>query len=207
MHDIRGLYAITDPGLTPGESLFDAVDAALRGGTRLLQYRDKMASPPLRKARALRLCALCQRYGAALIINDEPRLAAEIGAQGVHLGQADCNLSIARRLLGKDAIIGVSCHGNLALARAAGEQGASYIALGRFFPSHTKPEAPPASLDILQKATGSLRTPVVAIGGITPDNAPQLIEAGAKALAVVHGLFAAPDIEIRARQFTSLFPA
>jgi len=207
MHDIRGLYAITDPALTPAETLFDAADAVLRGGARLLQYRDKMASPPLRKARALHLAALCRRHGAILIINDEPLLAAEIGAHGVHLGQADCNLQIARRMLGREAIIGVSCHGDLGLARTACTQGASYVALGRFFPSRTKPGAPPASIDVLQEAARTLSLPVVAIGGITPDNAPQLIRAGADGLAAIHGLFAAPDIEARARQFASLFPA
>lgn len=205
MDELRGLYAITDPGLTPGQTLIDASAAALRGGAKILQYRDKNATDEERLYRATRLRQLCHEHRALFIINDDPRLAAACGADGVHLGQQDGGIALARDLLGARAIIGISCHGDLALAHQAQQQGASYVALGRFFASRTKPQAPPASLDTLIAARHELRLPVVAIGGIRPDNAGQLIDAGADAVAVIHGLFASKDIEARARQLSALF--
>lgn len=204
MADIRGLYAITDPALIPAERLLAASEAALRGGARLLQYRDKPATPSERRARAASLRDLCRDHGAVLLINDDPQLAAEIGAGGVHIGQSDGGIQRARQLLGPDAIIGVTCHSDQQLARAATEAGANYVAFGRFYPSHTKPGAPQAVLSILATP---LPLPKVAIGGVTPDNAPALITAGADAVAVIHSLFSAADIEAQARLFADLFSA
>jgi len=200
--DIRGLYAITDPSLIPAGRLLVACEAALRGGARLLQYRDKPASPSERRQRAASLRDLCRDHGAALLINDDPQLAADIGARGVHIGQSDGAIQRARQLLGPDAIIGITCHGNPELAKDAAEAGANYAAFGRFFPSHTKPGAPQAELSILSTP---LTLPKVAIGGVTPDNAPALIAAGADAVAVIHSLFSAADIEAQARLFANLF--
>ena len=202
MADVRGLYAITDPQLIPAERLEQACAAALRGGARLLQYRDKPASSAERQQRASRLAALCRDHGALFLINDDPELAAEVGADGVHLGQSDGAVARARALLGPDAIIGVTCHGSLELARAAAAAGADYVAFGRFHASRTKPGAVAADPSIL---TAPLPLPRVAIGGITPDNAPALIAAGADAVAVIHSLFSAPDIEAQARRFARLF--
>lgn len=202
MADIWGLYAITDPTLIPAERLLAACEAALRGGARLLQYRDKPASPSERWTRAVSLRDLCRDHGAALLINDDPQLAADIGADGVHIGQSDGGIQRARQLLGPDAIIGITCHGNPELAKDAAEAGANYAAFGRFFPSLTKPGAPQAELAILSTP---LALPKVAIGGATPDNAPALIAAGADAVAVIHSLFSAADIEARARLFANLF--
>lgn len=202
MADIRGLYAITDPTLVPARHLLAACEAALRGGARLLQYRDKPASPSERRARAASLRDLCRDYCAALLINDDPQLAADIGADGVHIGQSDGGILRARQLLGPDAIIGVTCHSDPDLARDAAEAGANYAAFGRFYPSHTKPGAPQAALSILSTP---LALPKVAIGGVTPDNAPALIAAGADAVAVIHSLFSAADIEAQARLFANLF--
>lgn len=204
MADIRGLYAITDPTLIPAERLLAACEAALRGGARLLQYRDKPASPSERRARAASLRDLCRDHGAVLLINDDPQLAADIGADGVHIGQSDGGIQRARQLLGPDAIIGVTCHSDPHLAKAAAEAGANYVAFGRFYPSHTKPGAPQAELSILATP---LALPKVAIGGVTPDNAPALIAAGADAVAVIHSLFSAADIEAQARLFADLFSA
>lgn len=201
----RGLYAVTDPELTPGEQLLPACEAALRGGAVMLQYRDKRASPGRRRERAAALSALCRRYGALFIVNDDPGLARDVDAHGVHLGQQDARLEQARDRLGPAAVIGVSCHGQPALARDAAARGADYVALGRFFPSRTKPQAPPVTLDTLRTLRRELALPLVAIGGINPDNAPRLIEAGADMLAVVHALFAAPDVEAAARRFRALF--
>ncbi|MEE4250528.1 MAG: thiamine phosphate synthase [Alcanivoracaceae bacterium] len=204
MADIRGLYAITDPTLIPAGRLLAACEAALRGGARLLQYRDKPASQSERRQRAASLRDLCRDHGAALLINDDPQLAADIGAGGVHIGQSDGGILRARQLLGPDAIIGITCHCNPQLAKDAAEAGANYAAFGRFFPSHTKPGAPQAELSILATP---LALPKVAIGGVTPDNAPALIAAGADAVAVIHALFSAADIEAQARLFANLFSA
>lgn len=201
----RGLYAITDPELTPGEQLVPACEAALAGGAVMLQYRDKAATEAERHSRARSLRALCERYGARLIVNDDARLAHSVAAHGVHLGQQDDTPDGARRLLGPEAIIGVSCHDEPELARAAARRGVDYVALGRFFPSHTKPGAPPASLETLRGLRHELALPIVAIGGVNPDNALELIRAGADLVAVIHDLFSAPDIEARARQFRACF--
>ncbi|MCG8394682.1 MAG: thiamine phosphate synthase [Pseudomonadales bacterium] len=205
---IHGLYAITDPTLTPDDRLLPAAEAALAGGARLLQYRDKTATIDQRRRRASQLRALCHEFEARFIVNDDPLLAAEVGADGVHIGQSDGGIAMARQLLGEHRLVGVSCHGDLALAERAAAEGADYLALGRFFPSHTKPQAPPASLNVLRQACQQFHRPVVAIGGVNPDNAPQLIEAGAAAVAVIHALFGHPDpadIEAAARQFSRLF--
>lgn len=202
MADIHGLYAITSPELTPGDRLFEACEQALKGGARLLQYRDKGAAPAEREARAGHLRDLCERYNALLIINDDPRLAARVSAHGVHLGRDDAAIEEARQTLGPGAIIGVTCHADPQRARDAIAAGADYVAFGRFHPSRTKPSAPPAPIEVLATP---LPVPKVAIGGITPDNARPLIDAGASAVAVIHGLFGSNDIEHTARRFARLF--
>ena len=202
---MRGLYAITDPYLTPGQQLFEAVEAALRGGARYLQYRDTLheAGDRLRIAQDLR--ALCHDYGAWFIINDDVALTRTVQAHGVHLGRDDMPLQQAREILGPDTLIGISCYNDLARAQAAEAAGADYVAFGRFFASRTKPQAQPASLDTLRQAREMLSCPIVAIGGITTDNADIVVDAGADAIAVIQGLFAQPDIEATARQFCQLF--
>ena len=203
---LRGLYAITDSELLKGK-LLPYVEAALKGGATLLQYRDKSSDEArrLREAEALR--ELCNRYGAALIINDDAELAARLGV-GLHLGQGDGSLSVARALLGRKAIIGGPCHAQLELAEAAAKEGASYVAFGRFFNSTTKPGAPAADAELLTAAKARINLPIVAIGGVTLDNAPELIAHGASMVAVVHGLFgadSAAEVERRARAFSALF--
>lgn len=196
-----GLYVITD---SPRKDLLTACEAALAGGARLLQYRDKNspASRRLREARALK--ELCARYNVPLIINDDVALCAAIGAQGVHLGKDDCDISAARSALGRNAIIGVSCYDNIKRARALAAAGADYLAFGAFFKSPTKPTARPASPDLLHQAA-SLKLPRVAIGGITPDNGPPLIDAGADYLAVISGVFNASDVRASAARYAALF--
>ncbi len=207
MKTLRGLYAITDSQLLDGGRLLPYVEAALRGGAKLLQYRDKSedAARRLRQAEALR--ELCLRHGAQLIINDDAELAARLGV-GVHLGQSDGSLAAARALLGCQAILGATCHAQLELAEQARQEGASYIAFGRFFNSQTKPGAPAATPELLEQARARFRLPIVAIGGVTLDTAPELIARGASMVAVIHALFAAEnaaEVERRARAFTALF--
>lgn len=196
------LYAITDHQLMPGTRLLDAVTQALEGGCRRIQYRDKTDDRQRRLSEAEALQNLCCQYRAQLIINDDLELALSCGAQGVHLGQSDASPALARERLGPDAIIGVTCHASLDLARAALDAGADYLAFGRFFPSQTKPDAPAAALTLLAQARIEFpEQSIVAIGGITLDNAPALLAAGADWLAVSHSLFSAPDIRAQARAF------
>jgi thiamine-phosphate pyrophosphorylase len=201
-----GLYAITDSLLTPPETLVASVEAALRGGAVMVQYREKSAPMAERLAQAANLCAACQNAGVPLLINDDPDLAKRVGAAGVHLGQSDRSLAEARHLLGDQAIIGITCHDNLALARAGLEAGADYLAFGRFFTSSTKPGAPAASPRVLTEAR-DFGCPLTAIGGVTVKNGVPLIRAGADMLAVVGGLFGGTteDIERRAKAFECLF--
>lgn len=201
----RGLYALTDAELLPGERLYQAVADAIRGGAVLVQYRDKQADPGSRRERAARLKTVCDQFHCPLLINDDVDLALEVGAAGVHLGRTDGSLLEARRRLGPDAIIGATCHASLEFALEARDQQASYVAFGSFYPSRTKPSAPPAPLSLLREARARLELPIVAIGGITLDNAAPLVEAGADLLAVIQGLFGAENIEQQAARFTRLF--
>ena len=206
---LRGLYVITDSQLLGGDRLLGHVEAALRGGAKLLQYRDKSADQPRRLREAEALQALCRQHGAQLIINDDLELAARLGA-GLHLGQEDGSLAAARARLGPQALIGATCHASLELAERAVAEGASYVAFGRFFNSSTKPGAPAASLELLDEARRRIDLPIVAIGGVSLDNAPELIARGADLVAVVHALFAAPEpaqVQARAQAFSDLFPS
>lgn len=203
-HPIRGLYAIADTGVIVGERLINAVEQAIAGGARLVQYRSKNGvrdDPRLASV----LATVCRRLGALYIVNDDPALAAAAGADGVHIGHDDPSIARAREQLGKERIIGVSCYNDLGRALAAETAGADYVAFGSFFPSSTKPRAVRADLDLLHAARMRLRLPVVAIGGITPENGARLIAAGADALAVITGVFAQPDVEAAARRYAQLF--
>ncbi|CAK0747692.1 Thiamine-phosphate synthase [Gammaproteobacteria bacterium] len=203
--NFQGLYAIADTSLIPEEMLVEKVALALYGGACLVQYRDKGTDPGHREWQAVDLLHLCNSFKVPLLINDDVELAAKIGAAGVHLGQNDMPVAHARALLGPSALIGVSCHDDLSLALQAERDGASYVAFGRFFPSHTKPFAIQANPDLLTDAKKYLQVPLAAIGGITPDNAKILLAAGADLLAVIHGLFAQGNVRAAASQFSRLF--
>ncbi|BFM10268.1 thiamine phosphate synthase [Simiduia litorea] len=203
LHKLTGLYAITPEGDT--KTLLKQCTAALEGGCRLLQYRDKMAAPKDQLTRARLLRQLCDDFDCKLLINDNLALAATVQADGVHLGQSDTPLLQARDALGSDALIGITCHGNLALANAAHKGGADYLAFGRFFHSNTKPNAVAAELGVLAQARGQFNKPLVAIGGINLDNAHQVINAGAHMIAIGGALFGQANIEQTARQFCRLF--
>ncbi|MCB1760961.1 MAG: thiamine phosphate synthase [Gammaproteobacteria bacterium] len=189
---LHGLYAIT--GDSTGEALRKQVTEALEGGIALLQYRDKSRDSSVRKEEAQALLALCRSSGVPLIINDDIELAAAVGADGVHLGRDDGSIETARRLLGPKAIIGSSCYNDFELAVDAQRRGADYVAFGRFFPSTTKPQAIQADEQLLRRGKQELGVPMVAIGGITPENGAALVAAGAAMLAVVDALFGQPDI-------------
>lgn len=200
----RGLYAIADTA-TIGSDLVSAVTAAIAGGAVLIQYRDKTADGERRHRDAAQLAQTCRDRGIALIINDDVELAAATGADGVHLGADDTAIREARARLPGGAIIGVSCYDSLARAQQAAQQGADYVAFGSVYPSPTKPGAVRAPVEILSAAQRQLSLPIVAIGGITPDNARGLIEAGADLLAVINGVFGAGDIADAARRYARCF--
>ena len=202
---LRGLYAITDSGLAADGNLLQQVEQALRGGARAIQYRDKTGSPQQRRQQAADLLRLCRESGVPLIINDDLGLAVELDADGVHLGRDDPQPELARSRLGPEAIIGVSCYNELERALAAQRAGADYVAFGRFFASSSKPEAVQATPALLREARRRLALPLVAIGGITPENGASLLSAGADMLAVIHGIFGQPDIQLACERFARLF--
>ncbi len=201
---LRGLYAITRGNYSSTDELLHEAEAALQGDVTALQYRDKSADPGLRLEQAKALASLCQRFDALLIINDDIELASRCGAAGIHLGRDDADIITAVEQLGADAIIGVSCYNQLEAARHAAASGASYVAFGAFFPSPTKPAAVRASTTLLEQWDHP-QVPVCAIGGITLDNAPSLITAGADMTAVISDLWSAPDITAQARAYRALW--
>ncbi len=201
---ITGLYAVT-PDLPDTVELVRNVRAALQGGARVLQYRNKAADAALKLAQALALRQLAREFKTTFIVNDDAHLAAQVDADGVHLGGEDGSVAAARALLGSSKLIGVSCYNRLSLARATVRQGADYVAFGAFFSSSVKPDAVQADVALLKTARSELHVPIVAIGGITQQNGASLIAAGADALAVITALWTAPDIQISAQEFSTLF--
>ena len=199
-----GVYALT-PETDDTERLLAQVEAALAGGVAAVQYRDKSDDVARRHEQASELAALCRRWGAPLIVNDDLRLADLCDADGVHLGRDDASVREARIILGQQKLVGASCYQSLDLALAAQAAGADYVAFGSFFASPTKPAAPRAGLELLRAAAPAIRVPIVAIGGITLANAPSLLDAGADSLAVLSALFDAPDIRATAHALNQLF--
>ncbi|MDD4880720.1 MAG: thiamine phosphate synthase [Gallionellaceae bacterium] len=201
---LSGLYAIT-PDWGDTARLITVTEAVLRGGCRLLQYRNKTASPCHRDEQAVALRGLTRRYEALLIINDDVDLALACEADGVHLGGEDGDLAEARRCLGTNRILGASCYQSQGLAAAAAQAGVDYLAFGSFFPSPTKPQAKRADPALIAAAKERHRLPVAAIGGITLDNAGRLVDAGADLLAVITAVYNNADPERASRDFTQLF--
>jgi thiamine-phosphate pyrophosphorylase len=198
----RGLYAITPEELAP-QVLVARAQQALQGGARLLQYRSKDRDPQRRVEVARVLAALCRRLGATFIVNDDVDLALAVDADGAHLGRDDGDLVAARTRLG-GRLLGASCYDRIDLARAAVAAGADYVAVGSVYAAPTKPAAVRAPLSLFAQAR-TLGVPLCAIGGITAENAPTLIRAGADLLAVVSDLFDANDVAARARAYAQLF--
>ncbi len=198
----RGLYAITH---TEGKTIDDVVENitnVVSGGAAMVQYRDKNPINALLLAREL--IAICHAHEVPLIINDDVELAVKVGADGVHLGKDDGEIVYARQRLGEKAIIGVSCYNSLERAVVAEKQGATYVAFGRFFSSNSKPLAAPADVETLVAAKKTLSLPIVAIGGILPENGGVLVEAGGDLLAVIGGL-ATHQPHIQAQKYNALF--
>lgn len=199
----RGVYLVT-PDEADTARLRERLLPALAAGPALLQYRNKAASAALRREQVAMLLPLCRAAGVPLLVNDDWRLAAELGADGAHLGEDDGDIAQARAALGPDAVLGASCYNTLEPARRAAAAGASYLAFGAFFPSGTKPLARRADVSLLADSAG-LGLPRVAIGGVTPDNARSLVAAGADLVAVIGGVFDAPDPAAAVRALRACF--
>lgn len=190
-----GLYAISDQHLIPEHRFSTAIEQALLGGARIIQYRDKSDDTDKRLKQANAIQKLCARFGAVSIINDDIALAKSVGADGVHLGRDDDAIELARTQLGSSAIIGISCYDDIDRAITAQLAGADYVAFGTMFASSTKPEAITAGPDIIRAAKARLDIPICCIGGITSRNLSQVVEQGADMAAVISDLFSASDIK------------
>ena len=202
---LKGLYAITDEFLTPYDLILDKVKEALSGGARIVQLRDKTHRDEELISISKKLKDLCEEFDSLFIVNDRVSLAKRVKAHGVHIGRDDTSFEKARKELGDEAIIGVSCYNRLELAKEYEKKGADYVAFGSFFPSPTKPDAVKAEVDLLKKAKTKLNVPVCAIGGITRENAILLVEKGADMVAVISGLWKSNDIKKRAKKISSIF--
>ena len=202
---LTGLYAITDEALIP-ESFFNKIiESALKGGVKIIQYRDKSSNTKKRLRQANALCLLCKQYDAISIINDDIELAKTVGADGVHIGRDDNSVETARQTLGGNAIIGVSCYGDLALAKQAEQNGADYVAFGAMFTSPTKPMATVTGMSIIAQAKSQLSVPICTIGGITEQNIQQVVESGSDMTAVISSLFSKDDITYTAKSLSQYF--
>lgn len=196
MDDCR-LYLLTPPRIDDIAAFARAFEQALSGGDVAgLQIRLKDADGPAPDDHALsvaaRLLEVARGAGVALLMNDRPDLAVRVGADGVHLGQADGSVAAARKLLGDEATIGATCHASTHLGLLAGEEGADYVAFGAFFPTQTKSAPTRAEPDILAWWRHATTLPSVAIGGITPDNCAPLVAAGADFIAASSAVWSNP---------------
>jgi len=201
---MRGLYLVT-PDWEDTDRLLDATGRALQAGAVLVQYRNKSASSALREEQAAALVALCRRHGRPLVINDHVELCTRLDADGVHVGGTDAPVAAVRAALGNGKIVGASCYGNYALAEAAQDAGASYVAFGGFYPSKVKVYEVSTRLDIVAQAKAQLAVPVVVIGGMTAANARPLVALGSDMVAAISSVYLAPDVDAAAREFAGLF--
>lgn len=201
----HGLYVITDCRNLTTDELITKTALILQSGISMLQYRNKTANLPVREYQALQLQQLCHNYSVPFIVNDDIKLAQKINADGVHLGRDDQACDNARKILGPDYIIGISCYNKIKLALAAETSGANYIAFGAFFPTTSKSVTSIATTALLTQAKQQLNLPVVAIGGITPEKGKKLVQAGADFLAVISSIYEAPDPVMATRAYLNLF--
>ncbi|WP_317202633.1 thiamine phosphate synthase [Janthinobacterium sp.] len=201
---MRGLYLVT-PNWDDTERLLEVSELALDAGVALLQYRHKTADAALRLEQAGALLQLCRKYGCPLVINDFTELCLEIGADGVHVGGTDASVARTRAAVGPERIVGASCYGDLALARAAQADGASYVAFGGFYPSLVKQYPVTTAPDIVLAAKAQIALPCVVIGGMTAPNAAPLVARGADLVAAISSVYLAADTAAAVAAFNNLF--
>ncbi|MBN2870118.1 MAG: thiamine phosphate synthase [Campylobacterales bacterium] len=197
---MQGLYAITDEILTPRATILKQAETALRAGVKMLQYRNKTDPDDAVETLCSELQSLCWSHGALFVIDDRPFLAQKIGADGLHIGKNDMELSLARRIF-PEGLIGVSCYGSVRKALEAQDEGADYVAFGSFFPSPTKPASGIVSMSVLEKAKTALVIPVCAIGGINVTNIHEIAARRPDMISVVSAIWSG-DIARNVRQLT-----
>ena len=206
MYILKGLYVITDKKLIPRDRFIETVEKAIQGGAKIIQLREKDTPEEEIIRLGKELLKITRRYGIPLIINDSPKLAMEIGADGVHLGKDDTEISEARKILGGEAIIGVSCYGDVERGLQAEKEGADYLAFGTPFFTPTKPDRKTTPFEILKEAKRRIKTiPIFAIGGITKGNAKSVLETGVDGIAVITAVFSSPNPEEAARNLADFF--
>ena len=201
---IKGLYAIT-PDSADLNTLIQKTKSAIEGGAFMVQYRSKIQDRDVKMQQCATILRLCREYEIPCIVNDDVDMCRILEADGVHLGEKDDNIAEVRHILGEDAIIGSSCYDQLDRAKSAQKEGASYVAFGAMFPTSTKPNAPRATLALLKEAKREIQIPIVAIGGITVNNAHDVIKTGIDAIAVINSLYEAKSIKETAETFVKMF--
>jgi len=201
---IKGLYAIT-PDSADLNTLIQKTKSAIEGGAFMVQYRSKIQDRDVKMQQCAAILRLCREHNVPCIVNDDVEMCRILEADGVHLGEKDDNIAEVRHILGEDAIIGSSCYDQLDRAKSAQKEGASYVAFGAMFPTSTKPNAPRASLALLKEAKREIEIPIVAIGGITVNNAHDVIKTGIDAIAVITSLYEAKSIKETAETFAKMF--
>jgi thiamine-phosphate pyrophosphorylase len=202
---LRGLYAITNENFSEKKKWLSDIENAIHGGVKIIQYRSKTNDEEFEIQRAVPLKRLCEKHNCTLIINDNALLAKKINADGLHIGKNDISIKEAKKILGENSIIGVSCYNDIGRARSAEKNYASYVAFGSFFQSMTKPAAASADIKILKRAKSELSIPICAIGGINRENAKDVINTGVDMIALMSGIFLVSDINHEARHISSLF--
>jgi len=201
---IKGLYAIT-PDSADLNTLIQKTQLAIEGGAFMVQYRSKILNRDVKMQQCAAILRICREYDIPCIVNDDVEMCRVLEADGVHLGENDDNIAEVRRILGEDSIIGSSCYDQLNRAKQAQKEGASYVAFGAVFPTPTKPNAPRATLELLREAKSEIQIPIVAIGGITMNNAHDVIETGIDAIAVITSLYESNSIKETAETFSQMF--
>ena len=201
---IKGLYAIT-PDSADLNTLIQKTKSAIEGGAFMVQYRSKIQDRDVKMQQCAAILRLCREYEIPCIVNDDVDMCRVLEADGVHLGEKDDNIAEVRHILGEDAIIGSSCYDQLDRAKSAQKEGASYVAFGAMFATSTKPNAPRATLALLKEAKREIQIPIVAIGGITVNNAHDVIKTGIDAIAVITSLYEAKSIKETAETFAKMF--
>lgn len=202
---LKGLYAVTNENFSEKKQWLKDIESAIYGGVKIIQYRSKTRNKDFQFQQASSLKKLCEKHECTLIVNDNAVLAKKINADGLHVGRNDISIKEAKKILGENSIIGVSCYNDLERAKSAEKNSASYVAFGSFFQSITKPDAVSADIKILKVAKHELNIPICAIGGINRENAKDVINAGADMIALMSGIFLASDINSEALHISSLF--
>lgn len=205
-NNLKGLYVITDSILIPKDKFFEIVELAIKGGASVLQLRDKESSANEIVETGKRLLKITKKYGIPLIINDLPELAKRIGADGVHLGENDPDISYSKGILGENSIVGVSCYGDIERGLHAEKSGADYLAFGTPYSTPTKPGRKPTPFETLVEAKKRIKTvPIFSIGGIYPENAKDVLATGVDGIAAITSIFKSGDPEENARKLASFF--